>query len=181
MPDGLNKIFFILLIIQQSAICNGKSNFGSSLVYMNASYNPDTLSHFKYNHYDVKGKARIFYEIQFKETLTRLTLHASVDMLRADNWRLNLGAVSLDMCRLSELYKSKNRLVKIFVKELLRVSNYRDCPTFPNKTIIVKNYTVDPDLFPSFTPSTYWICQLHFAVGKVDYFSTFLKGKFYNL
>ncbi|XP_054732377.1 uncharacterized protein LOC129240541 [Anastrepha obliqua] len=152
MPDGLNKIFFLLLITQQSAICNGKKNFAFSVVYMNASSNPDKMSDFKYNYHNENPKAKLFYEFKFKETITHLTVHSKIDMLHADNRKFNLLDVTLDACQFYGLFKSKNRVLQICSRELKRVTNYRDCPILPNKTICIKNYTIDPDSFPSFTP-----------------------------
>ncbi|CAD7003048.1 unnamed protein product [Ceratitis capitata] len=163
--------------------CGCKRTYGMKMFYMNyTSGHTHNFTAFNYNYYNVDNKATVYVEVILRDAFPYFTARIKLDMLRADNTKINLLNTTQSGCQMIEAAYSKNRLLQILSKEIRRVSTFpKKCPLHANTSYYVKNYTIDPDLFPSFLPPLHWVIRTQFFKGNIYYGYMILYGSIYKL
>ncbi|XP_050336584.1 uncharacterized protein LOC126763292 [Bactrocera neohumeralis] len=170
---------FILPLLYELNNCERKLGIG--MYYMNYTAGPKyNFSVFNYKFYNVDNKIVIYVEFKLYED-THFTADIKLDMLRANDKKMNLLNTHQDGCNLfSGVHNS--RLLKIISDQIVHVTNLPlKCPLLANKLYIVNNYTLTADPLPSFIQPLHWVIQTKFKLNKKYVGYMLLQGNIYKL
>nr|XP_014102915.2 uncharacterized protein LOC106627349 [Bactrocera oleae] len=182
MLDSAKRFILVLLILPLLyELNNGERNLGIGMYYMNYTagqrYN---FSVFNYKFYNVDNKIIVYAEFKLYED-ANFTVHAKLDVLRANNNKMNLLNLQQDGCKLISGVHN-NRLWMITSKQIVRVTNFpKKCPLSANKLYIVNNYTLEAESLPSFITPLHWIIQTKFMLNKKYVGYIILQGNIFKL
>ncbi|XP_049313709.1 uncharacterized protein LOC115066019 [Bactrocera dorsalis] len=173
------KVLLILPLLHKLNNC--ERNLGIGMYYMNYTAGPKyNFSVFNYNYYSVDNKIVIYVEFKLYED-TYFTADIKLDMLRANNKKMNLLNTHQDGCKLFSGL-SNSRLLKIISDQIVQVTNIPlKCPLLANKLYIVNNYTLTADPLPSFIQPLHWVIQTKFKLNNKYVGYMILQGNIYKL
>ncbi|XP_050334106.1 uncharacterized protein LOC126761770 [Bactrocera neohumeralis] len=178
----IGKRFVVVLLILPLLyeFNNSERNLGIGMYYMNYTagqrYN---FSVFNYKYYSVDNKIVVYVEFELYEG-GNFTAHVKLDMLRANNKKMNLLNMEQDGCKVLNGVHS-SRLLKIIASEIIRVVNLpAKCPLLANKLYIVNNYTLEGQSLPSFIPPLHWVIQTKFKVNNKYLGYMILQGNIFK-